>query len=161
MAGWGGEWRFPRFATSVNDGGHGNRLIGALQTLPRRLLPVHQRLQEVAIEERDWRDCLLHYDSPETVAYLDPPYPGNSCNYSQNMRDWRLHESMARTLAGTQCRWVLSSYDHPQVRTLYAPFTIIPVQFYSGMKPEKGAKTRTLNREVLIINFAPPGAASR
>lgn len=163
MAGWGGEYHRARFATSVNDGGHGNRLIGALRGLSQRLLPVHQRLQAVSIEELDWQDCLARYDGPETVAYLDPPYPGNSCNYSQNMRAWRLHEEMAHALAGTQCRWVLSCYDHPRVRALFDRFTIIPVRFYSGMRPARGAHTRLLNREVLIANFEPfPwGAASR
>lgn len=39
MAGWGGELNYPRFQTSITDGGHGNRLIGALKTLQQRLLP--------------------------------------------------------------------------------------------------------------------------
>ena len=33
MAGWGGELNYPRLQTSITDGGHGNRLIGALKTL--------------------------------------------------------------------------------------------------------------------------------
>ncbi len=33
MAGWGGELKYPRFQTSISDGGHGNRLIGAFQIL--------------------------------------------------------------------------------------------------------------------------------
>ncbi|MDO9347661.1 MAG: DNA adenine methylase, partial [Anaerolineales bacterium] len=45
MAGWGGEFRYPRFQTSITDGGHGNRLIGALKTLRERLQPVHERLR--------------------------------------------------------------------------------------------------------------------
>src|SRR3989337_452038 len=45
MAGWGGELDYPRFATSITDGGHGNRLIGALETLHKRIRPVHNRLR--------------------------------------------------------------------------------------------------------------------
>jgi DNA adenine methylase len=30
MAGWGGEMDYPRFQTAITDGGHGNRLIGAM-----------------------------------------------------------------------------------------------------------------------------------
>jgi len=33
---------------------------------------------------------------------------------------------------------------------------IIPVQSYSGMNIEKGKSERVLNKEVLIVNFAPP-----
>ena len=47
MAGWGGELKYPRFQTSISDGGHGNRLIGALKTLRERIEPVHQRLRTV------------------------------------------------------------------------------------------------------------------
>ncbi len=34
----------------------------------------HQRLQNVQIENLDWRVCLDDFDSDETVFYLDPPY---------------------------------------------------------------------------------------
>src|SRR3989304_2546993 len=50
MAGWGGELKYPRFQTSISDGGHGNRLIGALETLKEDRKPVHTRLKTVIIE---------------------------------------------------------------------------------------------------------------
>ena len=49
MAGWGGELNYPRFATSITDGGHGNRLIGALKTLRERIKPIYDRLRTVII----------------------------------------------------------------------------------------------------------------
>src|SRR5437667_5939067 len=84
MAGWGGELNYPRFATSITDGGHGNRLIGALKTLRQRLEPIHERLRTVIIENLDWRECIERYDRASTVMYIDPPYPGNKCNYAYN-----------------------------------------------------------------------------
>ncbi|HXF61792.1 MAG TPA: DNA adenine methylase, partial [Caldilineaceae bacterium] len=54
MAGWGGEANYPRFQTSISDGGHGNRLIGALKRLRERIGPVHERLKTVIIENLDW-----------------------------------------------------------------------------------------------------------
>jgi DNA adenine methylase len=86
MAGWGGELDYPRFQTSITDGGHGNRLIGALKTLRERLRPVHERLRTVIIENLDWQECMERYDRPNTVMYIDPPYPNNKCNYAHNMR---------------------------------------------------------------------------
>ncbi len=62
MAGWGGELDYPRFQTSITDGGGGNRLIGALKTLQERLKPVHDRLRSVIIECLDWQQCLDRYD---------------------------------------------------------------------------------------------------
>lgn len=36
--------------------------------------PVHYRLQNVQIENLDWRVCLRDFDTPQTVFYIDPPY---------------------------------------------------------------------------------------
>ncbi len=156
MAGWGGELDYPRFQTSITDGGHGNRLIGALKTLRERLQPVHERLRTVIIENLDWQECMDRYDRPSTVMYVDPPYPDNKCNYAHNMRSWGEHRRLAERLGLAQCKWILSSYDIPGIRELYAQYTIIPVQSFSGMKVKKNMEERVLNREVLITNFSPP-----
>jgi len=94
MAGWGGELDYPRFQTSISDGGHGNRLIGALKHLRKRLEPVHKRLQTVIIENLSWEQCLERYDRVKSFMYLDPPYPKNGCNYKHNMQDWDDHKRM-------------------------------------------------------------------
>ncbi len=156
MAGWGGELNYPRFATSITDGGHGNRLIGALKTLRERLQPVHERLRTVIIENLDWRECLDRYDRPGTLMYLDPPYPGNGCNYAHNMRDWESHHELAQRLSRTECRWILSSYDIPEIRELFGQYYMIAVQSASGMRVKKDDTARVTNREVLITNFDPP-----
>src|SRR5579872_6420900 len=85
MAGWGGELNYPRFQTSITDGGGGNRLIGALKTLRERIEPVYQRLNKVLIENLSWEDCFDRYDREGTFMYIDPPYPDNKCNYAHNM----------------------------------------------------------------------------
>lgn len=160
MAGWGGELNYPRFQTSIRDGGHGNRLIGALKFLRERLIPVHERLKTVIIENLPWEECIERYDRSGTVLYVDPPYPGNGVNYAHNMRSWEEHAKLARRLASTQCQWILSSYDSPEVRSLYASHHIIPVQSFSGMNVEKGKGDRVLNREVLITSFSPHSVPS-
>jgi DNA adenine methylase len=154
MAGWGGELAYPRFQTSISDGGHGNRLIGALKTLRKRLMPIYERLQTVIIENLDWQACLDRYDRPNVVMYIDPPYPNNGCNYVHNMRSWQEHETLAIRLQQTKCNWILSSYDLPEVRQMYKGFTIIPVAWYSGMIAKKSGKERVMNKEVLIVNFS-------
>lgn len=160
MAGWGGELHYPRFQTSITDGGHGNRLFGALKTLRQRLEPIHQRLSTVIIECLDWQDCIERYDRKGTVMYIDPPYPDNGCNYSHNMRDWESHKTLAERLGRTQCKWILSSYDKPEIRELFARHSITAVQSSSGMNAEKNGGTRVLNREILIANYdLPKGTA--
>jgi DNA adenine methylase len=156
MAGWGGELNYPRFQTSITDGGHGNRLIGALKTLESRLKPVHDRLRTVIIECLEWEACVDRYDREGTVMYVDPPYPGNKCNYANNMRDWEAHQRLRERLVRAKCKWVLSSYDTSEVCRLYDGYYILPVESSSGMKVEKHRGERVINREVLITNFPPP-----
>jgi DNA adenine methylase len=156
MAGWGGELDYPRFQTSITDGGHGNRLIGALKYLRKRIEPVHERLRTVIIENLDWTKCIDRYDRPTTVMYIDPPYPRNKCNYAHNMRSWDDHWILADRLRTTKCKWILSSYNVPEVHNLYKGFNITPVQSFSGMRVKKNSSERVLNKEVLITNFEPP-----
>ena len=160
MAGWGGESRYPRFQTSIRDGGHGNRLVGALKTLRKRLLPIHERLRTVLIENLDWQDCIQRYDSSTTVMYLDPPYLGNGVNYKFNMRGERDHHSIAEQLGKTKGLWILSSYDTPDIRDLFDGYGITPVRSSSGMQTsraeQEAGRQRTINQEILITNFSPP-----
>jgi len=88
--------------------------------------------------------------------YIDPPYPGNKCNYAHNMRHWQDHHILHERLSATRCKWILSSYDTPDIRALHGDYFIIPVQSSSGMKVEKHGSARVINREVLVTNFAPP-----
>lgn len=157
MAGWGGELAYPRFQTSISDGGHGNRLFGAIKTLRSRIEPVYQRLRTVIIENLDWQDCVKQYDSPKTFFYVDPPYPKNGCNYAHNMRDWESHHKLYDRLKASKARWIISSYDIPEMHEIFkgSEYTILPVRSFSGMKAEKNGTARVENREVLILNFRP------
>jgi DNA adenine methylase len=155
MAGWGGELNYPRFQTSIRDGGHGNRLIGALKTLRQRIEPIYERLQTVIIENMDWQDCIKRYDREGAVMYIDPPYPDNKVNYAHNMRDWNEHHLLALRLGEAKCKWILSSYDIPEVRELYGKYFITPVEASSGMRVKKNDTRRVINRELLITNFHP------
>lgn len=159
MAGWGGELNYPRFQTSIKDGGGGNRLIGALKTLRQRLEPIHNRLRSVIIENLPWEDCIERYDREGSVMYVDPPYPENGCNYFHNMRDWSDHKRLAERLNDAKCKWIVSSYDKPEIRELFSGCHTYEVQSASGMRVKKDDTTRVLNKEILITNFvAFPGA---
>jgi DNA adenine methylase len=157
MAGWGGELDYPRFQTSIKDGGHGNRLIGAIKTLRKRIEPVHQRLNTVIIENLDWKKCIERYDRSGTVMYLDPPYPGNGCNYYHNMKSWEEHQELANYLGNTKSKWILSSYDTNEVKDLFKnknDIHFISIQSSSGMSTKKNNKNKVVNRELLITNFS-------
>jgi DNA adenine methylase len=151
MAGWGGEFSSPRFQTSVNDQGHGNRLIGALQGLRERIMPVYTRLQTVIIEHLDWRDCMERYDKKPAVMFLDPPYPGNNCNYRYNLQEWHDHQEIAARMRSANAKCLLTTYDLPKLRKLFSDFYITPVRFPSGMSGRNGRS----NHEIIVTNYNP------
>ena len=159
MAGWGGEAAFPRFQTSIRDGGHGNRLVGALKTLRKRLEPIHERLSTVIIENLDWRECIQRYDNHDTVMYLDPPYLRNGVNYKFNMRREQDHRELAEQLRNSRSSWILSANDTDEVRSMFEGYFITPVRSSSGMQTGRAeqlvGKNRTTNEELLITNFIP------
>lgn len=153
MAGWGGESHYPRFTISLNDQGHGNRLAGFLQNVRQRLQPVSLRIRDVEVENLDWKDCINRHDDPDTLFYLDPPYPRNGVNYRHNMDDPREHDRLAERLAASTSRWMLSSYDDADTRRRYRNFHTTPINSKSGM-PDAGNGRHT-NRELLVMNFSP------
>lgn len=155
MAGWGGEHKYPRFQISISDGGHGNRLFGGIKFLEQRIRPAYERLKTVIIENMEWRECVERYDSDKTVLYLDPPYPNNPINYKHNMKDWKDHAEIADFLKKAKSKWIMSSYDAIEVRELYDRWNLVPIQAYSGMRKSKKSGGRTLNKEILVMNFNP------
>lgn len=150
MSSWGGELGSIRFQTSISDGGHGNRLFGALKTLEQRIKPAHERLQTVIIENLPWEQCIDKYDDPRTFFYLDPPYPGNRCNYQFNMRSLDDHVRLAERLNSAKGKWLLSTYDSEAIRKLFKSHHFRPVSFPSGM-----AGNDYENTELIVANFRP------
>ena len=150
MAGWGGELDYPRFQTSRSDGGHGNRLIGAMGSLDERIRPIHERLKTVIIENLSWEACVKRYDDVNTVMYLDPPYPDNNCNYRHNMRSIAEHEALRDWMMTAKSKLILTNYDKPEIRELYKDFNRVSVDFASGMNYGNGERR---NKELIITNF--------
>ena len=162
MGGWGAEAGRPRFQTAVRDKGGGNRLIGALAHLEERIRPVHQRLQGVLVEALPWQEVLARYDGPGTVFYLDPPYPNHQVRYGVGMRDLEDHHELWRALARLEGRWLLSTYDDPELRKEMGRILGDGVRFYPLHVPW-GLRTRSRGRglELLACNYPLPEAFLR
>lgn len=78
------------------------------------LLKVHLRIQGVQIENRDWRDILKAYDTPNTFFYLDPPYvpstrKGGKYEYEMTEED---HKELVEYLLRLKGKWLLSGYPN-------------------------------------------------
>jgi hypothetical protein len=71
------------------------------------------------------------------------------------MREWDAHNLLFERLKKTKCKWILSSYDKPEIRHQFEQSFIISVQSSSGMNTEKNGNTRVMNKEILVTNFEP------
>jgi len=75
----------------------------------QRISGILQRFQDVHIGCEDALDFIKRWDSPQTLHYLDPPYPGaNQGHYDgYTLDDWRALCELLDTIEGS---YVLSNY---------------------------------------------------
>lgn len=113
-----------------------------------RLVPVleaiHERLAAVTIESLPWRAFLDRYDRPETLFYLDPPYYGSEADYGRGLFSREEFPAMAARLKGLRGHFVLSLNDLPEVREIFAGFTLKPVRTSYSISRNDGHRAREL-----------------
>ena len=81
-------------------------------------------MQNVIIENLDYQRIIEKYDTPETLFYVDPPYPHESRSSGKYKHEFTDddHRELAAILKGMQGKWLLSGYDCPLYDELYAGF---------------------------------------
>lgn len=89
------------------------------QGFPAAMEQIIERLRGVIIENDDAITVVERYDAPETVFYVDPPYPHDTryqrwakVAYAHEMDD-AAHRRLAETLRQVQGRVVISGYPCP------------------------------------------------
>jgi DNA adenine methylase len=93
------------WSMGVSGENRGYGFLGKKIRLPEAL----DRLKSVHISCEDAIRCISRWDSPQTLFYCDPPYPG-ACqgHYSgYTLDDW---ENLCKTLDSIQGSYVLSNY---------------------------------------------------
>jgi len=113
MQGFSGSPSSGSWGRELKYGGH------RLTFFPHRknqLPKMHARLERVFIDARDAFEVIRYWDSPDTVFYLDPPYPLQTRSrgdaYTYEMTDER-HELLIELLSGIRGSFALSSYPNP------------------------------------------------
>lgn len=113
-----------------------------------RLRAVAERLASVTIEQEDFEAFIRHYDTKDTLFYLDPPYWGNETDYGKGIFRRSDFERLKDVLTGIKGRFILSLNDVPQVRELFKAFTIEQADVTYSINNE-GAKHSS---ELIISN---------
>ena len=95
----------------------------AWKTLPGAIRAASGRLRDTVIEFVDARETVRKYDSPDALIFADPPYPKSSRSsnhgYAHEFTDAD-HEALAEQLQKIRGKAMVSGYDCPLYRRLYA-----------------------------------------
>lgn len=117
------------------------------ERIPEVIEEAHKRLARVQIECLPYEKVIKHFDRPQSLFYLDPPY------YARNLYRFNLNHAdfmkMAEILAGLKGRFVLSLNDVPQVREIFRRFKVKGIELPYTAQKIAGRRFR----EVLITNF--------
>jgi DNA adenine methylase len=99
-----------------------------LTKLVPMLEEVHERLCGVDIERLPYAELITRYDRPATLFYLDPPYFGCEGDYGLGVFSSADFERLRGLLEAIQGRFIMSINDTPEIRALFAGFTIEQVE---------------------------------
>jgi DNA adenine methylase len=90
------------------------------------LSAAHLRLARTCIEHLDWQACIIKYDRPFTLFYLDPPYwqtEGYGVPFPLDE-----YQTMAEMMRSIQGKAILSINDHPDIRAIFSGFEMDTVK---------------------------------
>lgn len=118
-----------------------------------KIWPLVQRLQDVIIENVDFREFFERYDSEDVLNYLDPPYVGQEHYYSGAYKFGEQdHLDLANILKNMKGKWLLSYNDHSLVRELYRDYHFVELSRYNAICMTKD-EDRQIAGELLIANY--------
>ncbi len=117
---------------------------------------ISTRLQDVTLENLDFRTLIQKYDSPNTLFYEDPPYWGENRTtkkvYSHEF-DEQDHTDLAYLNQTMMGKFLLSSYDCDLYRKLY-PTGIGFARFEKAVRMHASTKNiKKTKLEMLIRNY--------
>ncbi len=90
----------------------------------RRFQRAAERLAGVLIEQRDFQWVIERFDGPDALLYLDPPYWGSADLYGKGCFGPADYERLRAALGRVKGRFILSLNAAPEVRSLFAGFSI-------------------------------------
>lgn len=112
----------------------GGASSGSRRRRIERIAELNARFDRVNVEHLDWARCIDLYDGPDTVFFLDPPYPGTDPTMYRHFMSMADHRALAARIKRLRGRWVLTYGEHALARELYGDCTI-----------RRAARRRTIN----------------
>lgn len=125
----------------------------SLKNVLDKIDAIHERLDKVLIENRDFERLIKQYDFENAFFYCDPPYTYGTGYDVTSTEDFD-HERLRDTLKNIKGRFLLSYDDSPKVRELYKGFEMIEVERQNGINNRLGNdRVNKVFKELLIANY--------
>ena len=148
------------YCNSYATGTERNKAM-SLNAAKRRLFFAHERLRDVFVECKDWKEIVKQYDSANTFIYLDPPYIQDT---RKTFNDYKYelsneqHQELVDILLSLKSKVMLSGYANPIYEKLEQQgWTRIDIDTYCwtiNSKYKNGVKDKRI--ESLWINYQLP-----
>jgi DNA adenine methylase len=113
------------------------------------------RLSNVVIENQDFETLIRHYDRPDSLFYLDPPYLRTEEMYDVDF-GWSDHVRLRELLGKIDGHFLLSYNDCEEIRELYSGYPIKQFSRVHSMAQRfKSAReaSKIEYKELLICNY--------
>lgn len=113
---------------------------------PKNLRQLKERLQGVEILNKDYKEVIKKYDSPNTFFYLDPPYPKSPYVTDQLWKNAIDEDEFEKCLESIKGKWLLSYMPTKRFKNCQRHAISLPAMMLKG----QSGVTRT---ETLISNY--------
>ena len=115
---------------------------------------VEHFLKITDVENMDFEDLIIKYDTPTTFHYVDAPYYKTENYYSNHDFGRADHERLANVLQQVQGKFGMSYYDFPELHTWFPEnvYNWHKKSFAKAAAAKKGVK-QNLAEELLITNY--------
>lgn len=124
----------------------------SLHNVPLKIEAIHERLDTVMIENRDFEKLIKQYDFEDAFFYCDPPY-SKGCGYEVTSTKDFDHERLREVLGNIKGKFLLSYDDSPKIRELYKDYEIIALERLNGINNREGTQRNKMFKELLIANY--------
>lgn len=119
------------------------------QNAVKRIRDFDKRLRNVRIENRDFREIIEQYDSPETVFFIDPPYVDREHFYKGGFTQ-NDHIELAQILSSIQGKAIVTYYTDPLIEELYEGWIRYEEDSFVA---SVGSGERRREKEIIFCNY--------
>lgn len=122
------------------------------ERLKEHLISIHQRLQNVIIENASYDYVINRMDSIDTLFYLDPPYWDCENAYGKGIWNKQDFYKLKEKLDSIQGKFILSLNDVPEIRELFKDYKMTHRKIRWTVN-SKAAHAEHNGNELIIYNF--------